>query len=321
MELNSPLVVSANPLSENIENIKKMEDAGASAVVMYSLFEEQLIQEQHELHHHTTETTDIFAEAQSYFPELDEYKVGPGEYLKHISLAKDSVSIPIIASLNGTKPGSWSEFALQMQNAGADAIELNIYNIPTDMDMTASQIEESYLQIIKSVKDVVTVPVAVKLSPYFTNIANFAMRVDELQTEGLVLFNRFFQPDIDLEKLEVVPNILLSHSSANRLPMRWIAILKNRINADLAATSGVHTGLDVAKLLMAGANVTMVSSAILSKGIGHIKTIKEELSSWMEEKEYTSVQQMIGSMCQVNTNQPKEFERAQFLKAITSYKI
>ncbi len=321
MELRNPLVVSANPLTEDVSNIKKMEDAGASAVVLFSLFEEQLTHEELELHHHTTHGTDAFAEATSYFPKTEEYRTGPEEYLKLISLAKDSVGIPVIASLNGASPGGWTDYALQMQNAGASALELNIYNIPTSLELTGSKVEEAYISIVKAVKEAVSIPVAVKLSPYFTNFANFALQLDEAGADAMVLFNRFYQPDIDLDNLEVTPNVLLSHSSANRVPMRWIAILKDRINANFAATGGIHTGEDVIKLIMVGANATMLCSAILRNGIGHIKQVKEEVVRWMEEHEYESIQQMQGSMSQLKSGQPAQFERAQYMKALTNYKV
>jgi dihydroorotate dehydrogenase (fumarate) len=321
MKLNSPLVASASPVSESIDNIKKMEDAGASAVVLYSLFEEQLRAEQHEVHYHTTAATHSFAESLTYFPEPDEYRLGPEGYLEHIRKAKTATDIPIIASLNGSTPGGWAEYANKMQEAGADAIELNIYSIPTAMDMYGEEVEESYLDILHTVKSVVTIPVAVKLSPYFSNIANMARRLDDAGANGLVLFNRFYQPDIDIDELEVKPEVVLSHSSVGKLPMRWIGILKGRIVADLAATTGIHTGADAVKMLLAGANVTMMCSAILKNGIGHFKTVQGELVKWMEEKEYERVSDMIGAMSMLKTPNPGAYERAQYMKALTNYKF
>ena len=321
LNLRSPLVVSASPLSEDINNIKKMEDAGAGAVVLFSLFEEQIIAEQKDSFYHSTAGTHSFAESLTYFPEPDQYRSGPDEYLKLISKAKEAVKIPIIASLNGSTPGGWTKFAQQFQQAGADAIELNVYYIPTDMSLKSQDIENTYVEILKEVKNVVTIPVAMKLSPYFSNMANMAKQLDEAGANALVLFNRFYQPDVDLEQLEVKPQIQLSHSSAARLPMRWIAILKNKIKADLAATSGLTSGFDVLKALMVGANVAMFCSALLKSGIYHLTDVEKEMVEWMEEHEYTSVKQMIGSMCQENVADPASFERAQYMKALSGYKF
>jgi dihydroorotate dehydrogenase (fumarate) len=321
MNLRSPIVVSASPLSEDVANIKKMEDAGAAAVVLYSLFEEQILLEQKEVFYHTTAGTYSFAEALTYFPEADEYRVGPDGYLDLIRKAKEAVNIPIIASLNGSTNGGWIDYAKKMQEAGADAIELNIYYIPTDMNLSSLDIENNYIEIVKHVKSAVSIPVAVKLSPFFTNMANLAKRIDEVGADALVLFNRFYQPDIDLDNLEVRPQIQLSHSSAARLPMRWIAILKGRIKADLAATSGIQSSDDVIKMLLSGANVTMMCSALLKNGIYHISQVEKEIIEWMTEKEYESVQQMQGSMSQQNVADPSAFERAQYMKALTNYRF
>ncbi len=321
MTLNSPLVASASPISEKIDNIKKLEDAGASAVVLYSLFEEQLRAEQQELFYRTTAGTNSFAEALTYFPEPDDYRLGPEGYLEHIKKAKEAVDIPVIASINGSTAGGWTDYANKMQEAGADAIELNIYHIPTAMDLYGDEVEESYLDILAAVKSVVTIPVAVKLSPFFSNMANMARRLDDAGANALVLFNRFYQPDIDLEKLEVVPEVNLSHTGTGKLPMRWIAILKGRIVADLAATTGIHTGDDVVKMLLAGANITQMCSSLLKNGIDHIKTVQTELIRWMEEKEYTGVKEMIGSLSQLKTPNPGAFERAQYMKALTYYQF
>ena len=320
LTLRSPLVPSASPLSEDIDNIKRMEDAGAAAVVMHSLFEEQLRLERYELHHHLTEGTESFAEALTYFPEPVSFRVGPEEYLNHIRQAKATVNIPIIGSLNGSSLGGWTSYARLIQEAGADAVELNIYYVPADMDLTTEQIEGTYIDILQAVKAEVTIPVALKLSPYFTNMANMAKRLDEAGADALVLFNRFYQPDINLKNLEVEPNVLLSTPQAMRLPLRWIAILYGRINASLAATSGIHKGADALKMLMAGANVTMLCSVLLRHGINHIRTIETEMQEWMEEHEYESVQQMQGSMSQLHCPNPSEFERAQYMRAISTYK-
>ncbi|PMB00042.1 dihydroorotate dehydrogenase [Fischerella thermalis CCMEE 5268] len=320
LNLRSPLVASASPLSENIDNIKQMEDAGAGAVVMHSLFEEQLRLERYELHHHLTQGTESYPESLTYFPEPASFRVGPEEYLEHIRKIKESVSIPIFASLNGSSMGGWTSYAKQIQQAGADALELNIYYVPTDLDLTARQIEQTYIDILKAVKTAVTIPVAVKLSPFFTNMGNMAKLLDEAGADAFVLFNRFYQPDINLKTLEVEPNVLLSTAQAMRLPLRWIAILYGRINASLAATSGIHKGEDVVKMLMAGANITMLCSVLLQHGIAHIRIIEQQLREWMKEHEYESVQLMQGSMSQKHCPNPSEFERAQYMRAIQSYK-
>jgi dihydroorotate dehydrogenase (fumarate) len=319
--LKNPLVVSASPLSENIDNIRKMEECGASAVVLYSLFEEQLALEQRELHFHTSIPSESHYEALSYFPEPEEYRLGPEEYLDHIRKAKEAVSMPVIASLNGSTLGGWTSFAKKMQDAGADAIELNIYSIPSDLDMTGEQVETNYLNIVKAVRAEVSIPVAVKLSPYFSNMANMAKRLAEAGADGLVLFNRFYQPDIDLDKLEVTPNVLLSGSQALRLPMRWIAMLKDRVQVDFAATSGIHSAQDVIKMLMVGANVTMLNSVLLKNGIDQLKTIESQLNVWLTERNYESVQQMQGSMSQKKVMDAGSYERAQYMKALTFYKL
>ena len=319
LKLRSPLVVSASPLSEDMDNIKRMADAGAAAVVLYSIFEEQLRQDRLELHRHLENGTNSFAEALSYFPEPSEYRLGPEEYLKHIAAAKKTTGIPIIASLNGSSAGGWTSFAKQIQAAGADALELNIYYIPTSRDLTGTEVEMTYLDILKAVKANVTIPVAVKLSPFFSNMANMAKRLDEAGANGLVLFNRFYQPDIELESLEVKPNILLSTPMAMRLPLRWIALLYGRLNASLAATSGIHRASDALKMLMAGADVTMLCSTLLRHGIPQIAAIERDMIDWMDEREYESVEQLKGSLSQKNCAEPAAFERAQYMKALTGY--
>ena len=321
LNLRSPLVPSAAaPLSEDLDNIKRLEDAGAGAVVLHSLFEEQLLREKFELQHHLEYGTESFAEALTYFPEPDEFHVGPELYLEHIRQAKQAVQIPIIASLNGFSSGGWVEYAKLMQDAGADAIELNIYYVPTDFNMSGAQVEQNYIETLREVKAEVTIPVAVKLSPFFSNMANMAKQLDEAGADGLVLFNRFLQPDINPEELEVEPGSILSNAQALRLPMRWIAILYGRINTDLASTSGIQRGRDAIKLLMAGAKVTHVCSALLRHGIPYLQTMEIEIKSWMEEKEYESVKQMQGSMSQLHCEDQSAYERAQYMKAITSYR-
>ena len=318
LRLRTPLVASASPLSQELDGIRHLEDAGASAVVLYSLFEEQLRQESFELEHHLTEGTDSFAEAASFFPQPAEFHLGPDGYLNHIRRAKEAVSVPIIASLNGTTVGGWTKYAKLIEEAGADALECNIYWIPTDPELTSSAVEQQYIDILKAVKSVVKIPVAVKLGPFFSNMANMAKRLDEAGTNGLVLFNRFYQPDINLDELEIQPNVLLSTAQALRLPLTWVGILYGRIRASLAATSGVHGPEDVIKLLMVGADVTMLCSTLLRNGINHLRYIEDGLLLWMEKHEYDSAQQMKGSMSQIRCPNPSAFERAQYMKAVKS---
>ena len=321
LKLRTPLVVAASPLSEEIDQIKRMEDAGAAAVVIYSLFEEQLRRDRYELNHNMEQGTFSYPEALTYFPEPESFHLGPEEYLKHIGDAKKAVKIPIIASLNGSSAGGWTQYAKAIQEAGADALELNIYYIPTDLNLTGAQVEQTYLDILKAVKAEVTIPVAVKLSPFFSNFANMAKRLDEAGANGLVLFNRFYQPDIDLDSLEVKPNILLSTPMAMRVPLRWVAILYDRVRASLAATSGIHRASDALKMLMAGADVTMLCSVLIRHGIPHIGAIERDLGAWLEEHEYASIQQLRGSLSQKNCSDPSAFERAQYMRAISSFPV
>ncbi len=322
MKLRNPLVMSASQvLSGELDNVRRAEDAGAAAVVLYSLFEEQLRMEARELDYHMTAGTESFAESLTYFPEPSEFCLGPEEYLKHIQKAKKAVKIPVIASLNGASLGGWTDFAKKIEQAGANALELNIYNIPANLNLSGAEVEKAYLDILKAVKSAVRIPVAVKLGARFSSIANMAKRLDDAGANGLVLFNRFYQPDVDLDALEVTPNILLSTPQAMRLPLRWIAILHGRIKADLAATSGIHTGEDVIKMLMVGANVTMLCSALLKNGVGHLHTVEQEMRNWMEKHEYESVSQMRGSMSQIQCADPTAFERAQYIRAVTTYKV
>jgi len=316
MQLRTPLVVSASPISQEISAIRSLEDAGASAVVLYSLFEEQLRQEALELERDLNAGTESFAESLTYFPRSSEFHTGPEGYLNHIRKAKDAVDIPIVASLNGATLGGWTKYAKQIEQAGADAIECNIYFIPTNMELSGSEAENIYTDILREVKISVHIPVAVKLSPFFSNLANMAKRLDQLGTDGLVLFNRFYQPDIDLEELEIRPNVLLSGPHELRLPLTWIGILYGRIRASLAATSGVHGPEDVIKLLMVGADVTMMCSALLRNGIGHLRHVEQGVQQWMENHEYESVQQMQGSMSQLRCPDPGAFERAQYMRAV-----
>jgi dihydroorotate dehydrogenase (fumarate) len=318
-KLKSPIVPSASPLSREISSIRLMEDSGAGAVVLESLFEEQIIHEKNELDYFLSQGTESFAESLSYFPEPDMYNFGPDEYLEHIRKAKEAVDIPVIASLNGVSTGGWIEYARKMQDAGADAIELNTYYLATDPEKESSVIEANYLEIATAVKKSVTIPVSLKLSPFFTSLSSMAKKFDQIGVDGLVLFNRFYQPDIDLESLEVVPNLVLSTSESMRLPLRWIAILYGKTKANLAATTGIHTADDVLKMLMAGADVTMVCAVLFQNGIGKVAQILDGVKHWMEEHEYESVEQMKGSMSHKSVPEPAAFERANYMRVLKSY--
>lgn len=321
LRLRTPLVPSASPLSETLDNLKRMEDAGAAAVVFHSLFEEQIRADRAELEHDLTQGTYSFAESLTYFPEPQEFAVGPEAYLDHLTRAKRSLGIPIIANLNGETVGGWTSFARQIEQAGADALELNFYSVPTDADRSAEDIEQGYLTILAMVKAQVRIPVAVKLSPFFTNLTHFARRLEHNGADGLVLFNRFYQPDIDLEAAEVIPHTQLSTSTALRLPLRWIAMLYHRLGISLAATGGVHRGTDALKLLMAGADVTMLCSALLRHGIDHLQTVEREMITWMEEHEYESVEQLKGRLSQQSCPDPAAFERAQYVRAVGTFRL
>jgi dihydroorotate dehydrogenase (fumarate) len=318
-KLRTPLVPSASPLSEDLDNIKRMEDAGASAVVFHSLFEEQLRPGSHPLRRASGNGGEFSRDAVTDFSDEPDFKVDPEAYVDNIAKAKEAVRIPIVGSLNGSTFGGWQRYARQIEQAGADALELNIYNVPTDPDRTAEEIETDYLTIVASIKALLKIPVAVKISPFFTNLSSFARRLDQNGVNALVLFNRFYQPDIELETLEVSPNLLLSTPMAMRLPMRWIALLYGRIGANLAATSGIHHGVDALKMLMAGADVTMLCSVLLRRGIEHIRMIEREMQEWMEEHEYESVEQIKGIMSQKNCSDPTVFERAQYMRALSTY--
>jgi dihydroorotate dehydrogenase (fumarate) len=319
LKLKNPLVPSASPLSRNIDNIKQMEDAGASAVVMESLFEEQIEHEKKELNHFLLQGTESFAEAITYFPEPDTYTFGPDEYLEQIRKAKECVNIPVIASLNGVSLGGWIGYAKKMQEAGADAIELNAYYLAADPKKDSKTIENNYIEVLKAVKSAVSLPVAMKLSAYFTSMAAMAKRFDEAGADALVLFNRFYQPDIDLESLEVVPNLILSTPGSMRLPLRWISILYGKIKANLAATSGIHTAEDVLKMIMVGADVTMLCAVLFKNGIETISEIRDKMIKWMENNDYESIEQMKGSMSFKSVAEPAAYERANYMKVVKSY--
>lgn len=320
LKLRTPLVASAGPLSETLDGIKRLEDAGVSAIVLSSLFEEQLTRDRDELLARLTDHTNSFSEAQSFFPAVTDFHWGPEDYLNHIRKAKAAARVPIVASLNGTSLGGWTSYSREIERAGADALELNIYFMPTDPETPGEAVERTHLDILKAVKSATKLPVAVKLSPYFSSIAHMAAALDDGGAAGLVLFNRFYQPDFDLDKLELRPNLLLSTPQALRLPLHWIAVLHGRLKANLAATSGVHGAGDVLKLLMAGADVTMMCSALLKFGVRHLHTVEIELVRWMEEREYDSVAQMRGSMSQMKCSDPAAFERQQYIRTLTTYK-
>jgi dihydroorotate dehydrogenase (fumarate) len=319
-KLKSPIVPSAGPLSSDISNIKQMEDAGAGAVVLYSLFEEQIEHDELELDHHTSVTSESYAEATSYLPEHFEFRRGPEDYLEHIRNAKAAVDIPIIASLNGKSIGGWIEYAKLIEEAGADALELNIYLIAADVNKKSEEVEKNYSHIVRRVRSEIKIPIAVKMHPFFGSTANVAKQISDAGANGLVLFNRFYQPDINLETLEVEPDILLSTPMEMRLPLRWIAILYDRISADLASTTGVYTAEDVIKMIMVGANVTQMLSALIKYGIGHIADVITNVERWMEENEYDSLDQMRGSMSYKNVSDPAKFERANYMKVLHSFK-
>jgi dihydroorotate dehydrogenase (fumarate) len=317
--LKNPIVASSSPLSHSVDSIRRLEDAGCSAVVMYSLFEEQITFDSLYVDHYLRNNANSFAESLSYFPEMESYNVWPDEYLRLIRRAKESVDIPIIGSLNGVSIGGWTNYATLIEDAGADALELNVYYLPTSVDLTGQEVENMYVDLLRQVKRSVTIPVAIKLSPFFSSTANMAKRLVDEGANGLVLFNRFFQPDLDLETLEVAPRLVLSGSDELRLPLRWVAILYGRVLADLAITTGVHTSEDVLKGLMAGAKVTMMASELLQNGLRRVKEILDEIESWMSEHDYFSVAQMIGSMSQQHCAEPAAFERANYMKTLDSY--
>jgi dihydroorotate dehydrogenase (fumarate) len=319
LKLKNPLVASPSPLLEKVENIQRLEAAGISAVVLYSLFEEQIIHESLELDHFLSRGTETFAESLSYLPEMGKYTLSPEAYIETLGKAKRAVHIPVIGSLNGVSSGGWVHYARKIEDAGADALELNLYFLPTDPNLTASQLEDNYLKLVSDVRAEVNIPLAIKLSPFFTAIPNMARRMVEAGANGLVLFNRFYQPDFDLEALEVVPNLVLSNSNELRLPLRWIAILYGKVQADLALTSGVHTAEDALKAVMAGASVAMTTSALLKHGSAVIGEILTGMEAWMGAHEYESVQQMKGSMSQGAVAEPAAFERANYMKVLNSY--
>jgi len=319
LRLKNPLVISASPLSKKVDLARRLEAAGASAIVLYSLFEEQITHESHEIDHYLSRGAESYAEALSYFPEMEHYNVGPDRYLDHLRRLKQTLDIPVIGSLNGISAGGWIEYAHNIEQAGADALELNIYYLPTDPHVTGAELEDTYVNLVRTVRAQVRIPIALKLSPFVTALPHLAQRFTEAGANGLVLFNRFYQPDFDLEALEVVPSLTLSSSDDLRLPLRWIAILYGRVAADLALTGGVHTAQDALKAMMAGAKVAMLASELIANGADRLSVILSSMRSWMLEHEYESITQMQGSMSQQAVSEPAAFERANYMKALNSF--
>lgn len=319
LKLKNPLVPSSSPLMRKVDNIKRMEDAGAAAVVLHSLFEEEIRHASQQLDYYLIYGVDSFVEAAGYFPDLEKYNRGPDGYLDHIRKVKAAVGIPVIGSLNGISAGAWIDYAKMIQDAGADALELNMYYLAVDPSQNGADTEQMYLDLVREVKAHLRIPVAVKLGYYFTAFANVAQRLAQAGADGLVLFNRFYQPDFDLESLDVLSDLDLSNSYEVRLRLRWIALLYGRVKADLAVTGGVHTAEDVLKAMMAGANVVMMTSALFERGIDHLRTVLADLDRWMQEHEYESIQQMRGSMSQKSVAQPAAFERANYIRVLHSY--
>ncbi len=320
LTLKNPIVPSASPLSKTLGSIRQMEDAGAAAVTMYSLFEEQIDFEALAQHNFIEQATHTSAEATSYFPKSADYNRGPDGYLELIREAKTAVDIPIIGSLNGVTTGGWTRYAKLIEEAGADALELNVYFIPTRASITSDAVENTYLEILREVKAQVNIPVAIKLSPFFSALPNMALRLDRIGADALVLFNRFYQPDLDLEELAVTPHLVLSTSDEMRLPLRWIAILFGHVKASLALTTGIHSVDDAVKAVMAGADVANVASLLLERGIGAIGDLVRGFGQWMEAHEYDSVAQMKGALSQRGVADPAAFERANYMKVLGSWK-
>jgi len=319
LNLKNPLVASASPLSKKLEKARKLEEAGIAAIVMYSLFEEQILHESLEFDHYLSRGTDSFAEALTYLPDGGMYSISPDKYVDQLSALKKSLSIPVIGSLNGVSKGGWTKYAKRMQDAGADALELNLYYVVTDPDLKSGDIENVQVDLVSEVRSVIKIPLAIKISPFVTALPNFAHRLVEAGANGLVLFNRFYQPDFDLDELDIIHNLDLSTPAELRLPLRWISILYGKVQADYALTSGVHSASDVLKAMMAGAKVAMMASNLLHKGEQAIPSILSDLQDWMKEREYQSIKQMQGSMSQQNVGEPAAFERANYMKVLGSW--
>lgn len=319
LKLKNPLVASSSPLSQKVKTIQEMEEAGLAAVILYSLFEEQITQDSLKLHQDLMRGSESYAEALTYLPDHGQYSIGPEKYIEHIQKVKTAVKIPVIGSLNGVTSGGWIDYAQKIEQAGADALELNLYYLSTDPDLTCSALEDNYTNLVHDIRQKIQIPIAVKLSPFFTALPNFAHKLQQAGANGLVLFNRFYQPDFDLEELEVIPNLVLSNSHELRLPLRWIAILYGKIDLDFALTSGVHSAEDMLKAVMAGAKVTNVASTLLKNGIVSAQKIISDSLIWMEEHEYESINQMHGSMSQKAVGDPATFERANYMRVLSSY--
>ena len=319
LRLRTPLVASSSPLTGDLGGLRRLEDAGASAVVLPSLFEEQLTGEALEIDRLLETGAETFGEALGYFPPLDDYNTGPDHYLELVQKAKEVLDVPVIASLNGTTPGGWLDHARWLEEAGADALELNLYTVAADPEENAWTLETRLREVVVAVRRAIAIPLAVKLSPFFTALAHTARELVAAGADGLVLFNRFYQPDLDLETLEVAPRLALSTSEELRLPLRWIAILRGRVQASLAATSGVHTRDDVVKALLAGADVTMLASALLRLGPEHLRTVEQELAAWLAAREYDSVEQLQGSLSQGAVPDPAAFERANYARTLKAW--
>jgi dihydroorotate dehydrogenase (fumarate) len=321
LELSSPLIAGASPLTHDLDIARKLEDSGAAAIVMHSLFEEQITRDELAMHHHTAAVEHSHAEAVTYFPELGEFSMGPDRYLEELQRLKRALSIPVMGSLNGVTTGGWIRYARLMQEAGADALELNLYEVATDPDETSQAVEQRLVDVVAQVKKSVTIPVAVKLSPFFSAPLHMARRLEQVGADALVLFNRFYQPDIDIDALDVTPALRLSDSHTLLMRLRWLAAIFGHVECTLAATGGVHTGRDALKALMAGASAVQMTSAVLRQGPGQVKTIAGEMAAWMEDNEYQSVQQMIGSMSLARCPDPASYERANYMKVLQSWRF
>ena len=319
LKLKNPFVASSSPLTEKLETVQKMEQAGIAAIVLPSLFEEQIINESWKLHRDLDRGAEGFSEALSYLPDSGRYSIGPDRYIEKLAKTKQSVKIPVFGSLNGVSTGGWIDYAQKIEQAGADALELNLYDVVSNPEITGSHLENNHIALVRDVRSKIKIPIAVKLSPFYTSLPNFALRLSEAGADGLVLFNRFYQPDFDLEHLQVVPNLVLSTSNELRLPLRWIAILYGRIQADLGLTTGVHDANDLIKAIMAGASATMVTSELLHNGIDRIPEILADVQTWLEAHEYESIKQMKGSMSQLAVGDATAFERANYMKVLSSY--
>ena len=320
LKLKNPIVASASPLSKKLDRAKKLDEAGIGAIVMFSLFEEQIIQESLELDHYLNRGTESFPEALSYLPDGGMYAVSPEKYLSQVAGLKKAITVPVIGSLNGVSKGGWTNYARKIEEAGADALELNLYFISTDPAITSSDIEEMHVELVAEVKSAIKIPLAVKISPFVTSIPNFTKRLVDAGADGLVLFNRFYQPDFDLDELEIVHSLDLSTPAEMRLPLRWISILSGQLQTDFALTSGVHSHTDIVKAMMSGAKVAMMASGLLQNGEQSVAPMLTALEAWMQEHEYTSIQQMQGSMSQKSVKEPAAFERANYMKVLSSFR-